>query len=142
MHEEAIGSAAGARARAGRRAPAAGREAPVPRAAAAAIRAAGRVRDPGRTVRALVRAVVKAPRARGGRAVGVRDESKQWRRVLTPRVVEASLALLAAAGLGLVWLVASAVGLAVSLFSVSLASVAVLLVAEIGSRRRWKTVGR
>jgi hypothetical protein len=52
-------------------------------------------------------------------------------------VVEAALALLAAAGLGLVWLVASAAGLAISLFTISVAGVAVLLVAEIGSRKRW-----
>ena len=64
-------------------------------------------------------------------------ESRQSGWVLTPRVVEAALALLAAAGLGLVWLVASAAGLAISLFAISVASVAVFLVVEIGSRRRW-----
>jgi hypothetical protein len=52
-------------------------------------------------------------------------------------VVEAALALLAAAGLGLVWLVASAAGLALSLFTISLASVVGLLVVELGMRRRW-----
>lgn len=67
----------------------------------------------------------------------MRGESRQRRRVLTPRVVEATLALLAAAGLGLVWLVASAAGLAVSLFAISVASVAVFVVVEIGNRRRW-----
>lgn len=57
-------------------------------------------------------------------------------------MVEAALTLLAAAGLGVVWLVASAAGLAISLFTVSVASVVVLLVSEAGQRKRWKTAGR
>jgi hypothetical protein len=52
-------------------------------------------------------------------------------------VVEAALALCAATGLGVVWLVASAAGLATALFTVSLAGVVVLLVNEIAGRRRW-----
>jgi hypothetical protein len=52
-------------------------------------------------------------------------------------VVEAALALCAAAGLGVVWLVASAAGLATALFTVSLAGVVVLLVSEAGQRKRW-----
>lgn len=71
-----------------------------------------------------------------------RGDSKRWRGVLTPRVVEAALALLGAAGLGVVWLVASAPGVAATLFTVSLAGVVVLLVSEAGQRKRWKTVGR
>lgn len=67
----------------------------------------------------------------------MRGEPKRGGRVLTPRVVEAALALLVAAGLGLVWLVASAAGLAVSLFAISVASVALLLVTEQGKKRRW-----
>ena len=76
---------------------------------------------------------------RGGaaRAGGAPGEPTEWRRLLTPRVVEAALALLATAGLGLVWLVASATGLAISLLTISVAGVALLLVAEIGSRKRW-----
>lgn len=61
---------------------------------------------------------------------------------LTPRVVETSLAVLAAAGLGVGGLTATTAQLAPALLAVSFAGLVVLLVRESAARKRWKLGAR